>query len=145
VFLVLGFIQRIRRHQVYLLLGLAVVAIIGGGVAFAASQGCLAGNGLYWAVTTAATVGYGDVIPHNSTGRIIAVLEMFTAIPLFAGVFATVTATVTPLRLKSILLGLERRVPDQAFVAIYGNHTIVPSVGDNPSNSTIDIDGQYLS
>jgi Trk K+ transport system NAD-binding subunit len=56
------------------------------------------------------------------------VLVILTAIPLFAGVFATVTATVTSLRLKSILLGLERRVPDQAFVAIYGNHPIVPSV-----------------
>jgi voltage-gated potassium channel len=59
---------------------------------------------------------------------VIAVAVMLTAIPLFAGVFATVTATVTSLRMKSILLGLERRVPDQAFVAIYGNHAIVPSV-----------------
>jgi len=128
VFFVLGFIQRIRRHQLYLLLGLATAAIVGGAVAFAASQGVSVGTGLYWAVVTAATVGYGDVTPHNATGRIIAVGVILTAIPLFAGVFATVTATVTSLRLKSILLGLERRVPDQAFVAIYGNHPIVPSV-----------------
>jgi voltage-gated potassium channel len=79
-------------------------------------------------VTTASTVGYGDVTPKNSAGKVIAVAVMLTAIPLFAGVFATVTATVTSLRMKSILLGLERRVPDQAFVAIYGNHAIVPSV-----------------
>jgi voltage-gated potassium channel len=128
VFFVLGFLQRVRRHQIYLLLALAGLAIVGGGVAFAASQGVSVTTGLYWAVVTAATVGYGDVTPHNSTGRIIAVAVILTAIPLFAGVFATVTATVTSLRLKTILLGLERRVPDQAFVAIYGNHTIVASV-----------------
>jgi voltage-gated potassium channel len=128
MFFVLTFIQRVRRHQIYLLLALAGVAIVAGGLAFAASQGVSVGTGLYWAVTTAATVGYGDVTPHNPTGRMIAVAEMFTAIPLFAAMFATVTATVTSLRLKTILLGLERRVPDQAFVAIYGNHSIVASV-----------------
>jgi len=128
MFFVLGFIQRVRRHQIYLLLGLAATAIIAGGLAFAATQGVGIGTGLYWAVTTASTVGYGDVTPKNSAGKVIAVAVMLTAIPLFAGVFATVTATVTSLRMKSILLGLERRVPDQAFVAIYGNHAIVPSV-----------------
>src|ERR1700722_14034483 len=126
---VLTLLQRVRRHQVYVLLGLAAVAIVGGGVAFAITEHVGIGTGLYWAVVTATTVGYGDVTPHNSPGRIIAVGEMLTAIPLFAGVFATVTATVTSLRLKTILLGLEHRLlPDQAYVAIYGNHSIVPSV-----------------
>jgi voltage-gated potassium channel len=125
---VLGFIQRVQRHQVYALLGLAAVSVVGGGLAFSFTQKISVGAGLYWAVTTAATVGYGDITPHRGIGRVIAVLEMLTAIPLFAGVFATVTATVTSLQLKNLLLGLERRVPDQAFVAIYGNHTIVPSV-----------------
>ena len=128
VLFVLGFIQRIRRHQLYLLIGLACAAIVGGGLAFAATQGVSVGTGMYWAVVTASTVGYGDVTPHNPAGRVIAVAVILTAIPLFAGVFATVTATVTSLRMRNILLGLERRVPDQAFVAIYGNHTIVPSV-----------------
>lgn len=128
MFFVLGLLQRMRRHQIYLLLGMAVGAIILGGLAFSRAEGVSVGTGLYWAMTTAATVGYGDVIPHDSTGQIIAVAVMLTAIPLFAGVFATVTATVTSLRLKSILLGLERRVPDEAFVAIYGDHAIVPSV-----------------
>jgi voltage-gated potassium channel len=124
----LTFIQRARRHQVYVLLGLAAMVIVGGGVLFAVVEGVSIGTGLYWAVTTATTVGYGDVTPKDGAGRIIAVAEMLTAIPLFAGVFATVTATVTSLRMRSILLELERRVPDEAFVAIYGNHPIVPSV-----------------
>ncbi len=125
---VLSFLQRVRRNQAYMLMGLAAVAVVGGGVAFSAFEGVSVGAGLYWAVVTASTVGYGDVTPHNTAGRIIAAMEILTAIPLFAGVFATITATVTSLQLKNILLGLERRVPDQTFVAIYGNHTIIPSV-----------------
>lgn len=125
---VLSLLQRVGRHQIYVLLGLAGVAIVGGGLAFAAVERVSVGAGLYWAVTTASTVGYGDVTPHDTGGRVIAAVEMLTAIPLFAGVFATVTATVTSLQLKSILLGLERRVPEHTFVAIYGNHTIIPSV-----------------
>jgi voltage-gated potassium channel len=113
----LTFIQRARRHQVYVLLGLAAMVIVGGGVLFAVVEGVSIGTGLYWAVTTATTVGYGDVTPKDGAGRIIAVAEMLTAI-----------ATVTSLRMRSILLELERRVPDEAFVAIYGNHPIVPSV-----------------
>ena len=129
MFFVLSLLQRVRRHQIYVLLGMAAVAIVGGGLAFAVTEHVGIGTGLYWAVVTATTVGYGDVTPHNSPGRVIAVAEMLTAIPLFAGVFATVTATVTSLRLKSILLGLEHRLlPDQPYVAIYGNHAIVPSV-----------------
>jgi voltage-gated potassium channel len=128
VLFVLSLLQRVRRHQIYVLLGLAGTAIVGGGVAFAIVERVSLGSGLYWAVTTASTVGYGDVTPHDTNGRVIAAVEMLTAIPLFAGVFATVTASVTSLQLKSILFGLERRVPDQTFIAIYGDHTIVPSV-----------------
>ena len=38
MFFVLTFIQRVRRHQIYLLLGLAATAILAGGLAFAATQ-----------------------------------------------------------------------------------------------------------
>ncbi len=126
--LVLAFLQRVRRRQIYVLLGLAALAIVGGGLTYAAVEKISIGAGLYWAVTTATTVGYGDVTPHDTGGRVIATVEMLTAIPLFAGVFATVTATVASTQLKNVLLGLERRVPDQTFIAIYGDHTIIPSV-----------------
>ena len=48
------------------------------------------GNALWWAVVTATTVGYGDVSPLSTEGRLIAVGLMLTGI----GVIGTFTATV---------------------------------------------------
>ena len=48
------------------------------------------GDALWWAIVTATTVGYGDVSPVTTEGRIIAVILMLTGI----GVIGVFTATV---------------------------------------------------
>lgn len=48
------------------------------------------GDALWWAVTTATTVGYGDIYPHTGEGRLIAVVLMLTGI----GVIGMFTATI---------------------------------------------------
>jgi voltage-gated potassium channel len=48
------------------------------------------GDALWWAIVTATTVGYGDVSPVTTEGRIIAVVLMLTGI----GVIGIFTATV---------------------------------------------------
>lgn len=48
------------------------------------------GNALWWSVVTATTVGYGDVSPVTTEGRLIAVVLMLTGI----GVIGVFTATV---------------------------------------------------
>ncbi|HUF48772.1 MAG TPA: potassium channel family protein [Vicinamibacterales bacterium] len=48
------------------------------------------GNALWWAVVTATTVGYGDVSPVSTEGRLIAVVLMLAGI----GVIGVFTATV---------------------------------------------------
>lgn len=58
-------------------LGLAI--IVGGGAAFTAvetGQHLSAWDGLWFSVTTATTVGYGDVSPQTDGGRIIAMIIM---------------------------------------------------------------------
>jgi voltage-gated potassium channel len=73
------------------LLALAVVMTLADAAAFAWTQHVSAGTALYWAVTTAATVGYGDVTPHSGAGRVVAVITMLTTIPLLAGVWSLLT------------------------------------------------------
>lgn len=50
---------------------------------------------VYWAVTTATTVGFGDITPRTSAGHIIAILTMLTTIPLFAATFSLMTSGLT--------------------------------------------------
>jgi voltage-gated potassium channel len=50
------------------------------------------GEGLWWAVVTVTTVGYGDFVPVTTAGRTIGVVLMFVGIALFSAVTANVAA-----------------------------------------------------
>ncbi len=60
--------------------GLALLTAMVGGAGFAAEEGISFGNGVYWAVTTMTTVGYGDITPKTTEGKVIAVLVMLVGI-----------------------------------------------------------------
>jgi voltage-gated potassium channel len=49
-------------------------------------------DALWWGITTMTTVGYGDVTPVTSEGRIAATILMVLGIGLFSAVTATVTS-----------------------------------------------------
>lgn len=113
-----------RRAAVY-----TIVAAVGfdfiGAVWFAAVEHLSLTTGLYWSVTTATTVGYGDVTPHTHLGRFIAVLVMLTVIPLFAATFSLLTTSLTTMHVSKLHdealahirhikehLGVETELPD---------------------------------
>ena len=52
------------------------------------------GEGMWWAVQTLTTVGYGDVVPESTAGKLIATLVMLNGIALLTVVTAAVTATL---------------------------------------------------
>jgi voltage-gated potassium channel Kch len=49
------------------------------------------GNGIWWAVQTVTTVGYGDYVPENVSGRIVATIVMLGGI----GFLTVITAAIT--------------------------------------------------
>jgi voltage-gated potassium channel len=51
------------------------------------------GTGLWWALQTVTTVGYGDVTPQHAEGRVIAAMVMLAGIGFLAVITASVTAT----------------------------------------------------
>jgi voltage-gated potassium channel len=60
---------------------LAGLTAVGGGAAFAAVESQYSTwDGMYWAVSTMTTVGYGDVTPKSAGGRAIAMVVMVVGI-----------------------------------------------------------------
>ena len=51
------------------------------------------GRGLWWAMQTVTTVGYGDVTPKNVSGRIIAAALMLWGIAFLSILIAAITST----------------------------------------------------
>lgn len=69
------------------------------------SEGVL--EGMYWAVVTASTVGYGDKAPVRWLGRGIAVLLIVISLPMFALFTAELTSAFTVHELSAQINGLE--------------------------------------
>ena len=63
------------------------------------------GRGLWWAIQTVTTVGYGDVTPAHTAGRLVGVVVMLWGIALVTILVATITSTfvsrATEQRLKA--------------------------------------------
>jgi voltage-gated potassium channel len=59
---------------------LAVLTAVAGGAAFAAVEKYSVGDGIYWAITTMTTVGYGDITPKTNEGKLVAVVVMLIGI-----------------------------------------------------------------
>lgn len=81
---------------------LAVLTVLGGGAAYAAvektapsGEPITAWDGVWWAITTVTTVGYGDNYPATTSGRLIAVCVMLVGIGFVAIVTAAAAGRFT--------------------------------------------------
>jgi len=64
---------------------LGLVTVLGGGAAFAeVEKHRSTWDGVWWAITTMTTVGYGDISPQTSWGRVIGIVVMLVGIGLVA-------------------------------------------------------------
>jgi voltage-gated potassium channel len=115
-----------RRHVASLLLA-AVGCVLAGAGLFALTQDLPFTTGLYWAITTATTVGYGDVTPHNGAGRVVASAVMLTTIPLLAAVFALLAGGAAAAGIRRIL-NVEERFPEGTYRLLLGMSPTVPAI-----------------
>jgi voltage-gated potassium channel len=69
------------------------------------------GRALWWAAQTVTTVGYGDVTPKNTSGRIIAVVVMFWGVAFLAILTASIASAFISARERT------RAVADAAAAA----------------------------
>lgn len=84
-----------RRGLVYLAAVTGLLILVGGGwlsiLEPQTVKGGL-GDGIWWAIVTASTVGYGDISPSTAPGRLIAVVLMLVGIGLMSTLAASITA-----------------------------------------------------
>ena len=116
-----------HRKHIAVLLTAAVACLLLGAALFAGTQHLPFTTGIYWAITTATTVGYGDVTPHNPIGRVIAAAVMLTTIPLLASVFALATGAAAASGVRRIL-AMRHHFPDGSYRIVIGMDAAVPAI-----------------
>jgi voltage-gated potassium channel len=126
--------KTISKRIVAALLVFAVTMLVLGAVAFSIAEHISFGAALYWSITTATTVGYGDIDPHNTGGRVIANLVMISTIPAIGAVFAIWTSSAVINQLRR-LFGMDSALPKQAYTIVYGSSPIVGHALDELAGS----------
>jgi len=84
------------RGATSVIMAATVVVVIAGGVAIRAldhREYASIWEGMWWALQTVTTVGYGDVTPENVAGRFVAGAVMLAGVALVAIVTAAVTSS----------------------------------------------------
>jgi voltage-gated potassium channel len=84
-----------RRGLLYTIAITSVLILVGGGCLSILEPETVKGgygDGIWWAIVTASTVGYGDIAPTTLPGRLIAVLLMVVGIGLMSTLAASITS-----------------------------------------------------
>lgn len=98
-----------KRGLLYsVILSLAILGLGGAGFWLLEPQVKNLGEGLWLAFTTAATVGYGDIVPSTTASRVFAVLVVLVGLAVLSLVTASVAA---------ILVGTEERDIERELMA----------------------------
>jgi voltage-gated potassium channel len=116
-----------QRARIASLLSAAAACVLTGAFLFSLAEKLPFTTGLYWAITTATTVGYGDVTPHNGIGRLIASAVMLTTIPLLASVFALATGGYAAAGIRRIL-AMHNPLPERPYRLVIGMAQSVPAI-----------------
>lgn len=84
----------LRAAQIIAAVTVAVTVIAGVLMRFTdASKFPNIGDGLWWAIQTVTTVGYGDLVPTSPAGRLVAALVMVIGIGFLTVITAAITST----------------------------------------------------
>jgi voltage-gated potassium channel len=116
-----------QRTRIAILLCAAVACLLVGAWLFSLTEHITFTTALYWAITTATTVGYGDVTPHTGIGRVIASGVMLTTIPLLASVFALATGGYAAAGIRRIL-AMHSPLPEPPYRLVIGMSQSVPAI-----------------
>jgi voltage-gated potassium channel len=84
------------RNAASVIVTATVLIVVGGGIAIRAidhREYSSIWEGMWWALQTVTTVGYGDVTPKDAAGRIVGAVVMLEGIAFLAIITAAITST----------------------------------------------------
>jgi voltage-gated potassium channel len=95
-----------RRHVLtFLIVAIAVLAVVTGVVARLIDRRDFHsfGDGIWWSIVTLGTVGYGDIVPHTTWGRVLGSIVIVCGVTFIAFLTATVTSLFVTVDQKEAL------------------------------------------
>jgi voltage-gated potassium channel len=97
---------------------LAALSVLGGGAAFSAAENRdSTWDGVWWAISTMTTVGYGDITPTTTTGRVIGIVVMLVGIGFAAVLTAALAQSFLAVRVHEDVGSAQTTSPEQLVVA----------------------------
>ncbi len=93
------------------------------------------GLAYWWAVVTVTTVGYGDVVPESTIGRLVGTGLMLTGLGLIPTLTSVVVATLVGKRTRAQQEQLDQQAKDHA-AALARIETHLARIGANQAGGT---------
>jgi voltage-gated potassium channel len=88
---------------------IALLTVLGGGAAFGAvEKHATTWDGVWWAISTMTTVGYGDVLPHTDLGRVLAIAIMLVGIGFIAIITGAVAERFLATEVEEVEVAVEQ-------------------------------------
>jgi voltage-gated potassium channel len=89
------FTNFIKETHLDKLLTIVAISIIGGSITFWLIEGVSFINSVWYVLSTITTLGYGDIVPTTSTGKVIGLLLIIVGILLFSILTASISSIYT--------------------------------------------------
>ena len=85
-------LEVLRRNRFGQVLGLAALLVVFAGATFSHLEHKSFSDGIWWALVTITTVGYGDVVPVTENGRLFGAFMILFGVVLFSLITANISA-----------------------------------------------------